>query len=488
MKLITLLFVAIFANYQYCSCTTDEAIATNEIPRDDHAQKPVECRIDEEIKREILGYKPVVDQIVEAVTKGEFKGKMYEELATFVDKFGSRYSGTKNLEDSIDFMQTVLNNYNLDNVHTEPVTFDGWFRGEEYATLIKPRLYEMKILGLGYSVGTPGSGIVAEVLVVNSFEELVAKSDQVKGKIVVYNEEFRSYGQTVKYRSIGAIEAARHGAVAALVRSITPYSIYSPHTGMMHYDSNVTKIPFAAITVEDAQMLRRMSERGSTIEIQLKMANSVEVGLKSRNSVAELRGKTLADRVVLVSGHLDSWDVGQGAMDDGAGAFISWYSLAVLNKLGLRPKRTMRAVLWTVEELGLVGAKQYVKSHYKDLDKFDLVMESDEGTFTPLGIEFAGSPNAQCVVQEILKLMDSINATKFQRGDKMGIGSDIVEFTSLGVPGASLLNQNDKYFYYHHTDADTMTVEDSDMLDKCVALWAAFSYVVADLNTNFKDF
>ncbi|NEU33409.1 peptidase M28 family protein, partial [bacterium LRH843] len=126
------------------------------------------------------------------------------------------------------YMQSVLKNHNLDNVHTEPVTFDGWFRGEEYATLIKPRLYEMKILGLGNSISTPGSGIVAEALVVNSFEELVAKSDQVKGKIVVYNEAFKSYGETVKYRSIGAIEAARHGAVAALLRSVTPYSLYTP--------------------------------------------------------------------------------------------------------------------------------------------------------------------------------------------------------------------------------------------------------------------
>nr|APA33872.1 seminal fluid protein [Nilaparvata lugens] len=486
MKLITLLIVVIYACN--CLCVTEEAIATNEIPRDEQGQKSVECRIDEEVKREILGYKPVVDKIVDAVTKGDFKGKVYDELAAFVDKFGSRYSGTKNLEDAIDYMQSVLKNHNLDNVHTEPVTFDGWFRGEEYATLIKPRLYEMKILGLGNSISTPGSGIVAEALVVNSFEELVAKSDQVKGKIVVYNEAFKSYGETVKYRSIGAIEAARHGAVAALLRSVTPYSLYTPHTGMMHYDPNVTRIPFAAITIEDAQMLRRMSERGSRLEIELKMSNSVEQGLKSRNSVAELAGRKLADRVVLVSGHLDSWDVGQGAMDDGAGAFISWYSLAVLNKLGLRPKRTLRAVLWTVEELGLIGAKQYVKRHYKDLDKFDLVMESDEGTFTPLGMEFAGSENAECVVQEILKLMDSINATKFQRGNKMGIGSDIVEMTSLGVPGASLLNQNDKYFYYHHTNADTMTVEDPDSLDKCLALWAAFSYVVADLNKNFKDF
>lgn len=165
---------------------------------------------------------------------------------------------------------------------------------------------------------------------------------QVDGKIVVFNQDFISYGQTVKYRSTAAVRAAKYGAVATLVRSVTPYSLYSPHTGNQNYDSSVKKIPTASITVEDARMLYRLQQRGEKIVLNIKMEAQDLPEKISRNTVADIKGSTKPEKVVIVSGHLDSWDVGSGAMDDGGGAFMSWASLVVLKSLGLRPKRTVR--------------------------------------------------------------------------------------------------------------------------------------------------
>lgn len=175
-------------------------------------------------------------------------------------------------------------------------------------------------------------------------------------------------------------------------------------------------------------------------------------------------------------------DVGQGAMDDGGGAFISVEALALLRFLNLRPRRTLRTILWTSEEFGLIGAQQYVKRHAKELDKFDAVFESDIGTFKPLGLDFAGSSGAGCIVKEVLKLLAPVNATTFRA--QSDVGSDIGYFIDKGIPALSLNNANEKYFWFHHSEGDTMTVENSDELDLCTAVWAVSSYVLADLSVN----
>ncbi|KRT83574.1 Peptidase, partial [Oryctes borbonicus] len=302
----------------------------------------------------------------------------------------------------------------------------------------------------------------------------------VSGKIVVFNEDWVSYGETVKYRDYAAANAASYGAVATLVRSVTPFSLNTPHTGWQDYNNSVTKIPTACITPEDAHMLHRMYKRGAKLLINIKMGAQHLSDSVSRNTVAELKGILSPDKVVLVSGHLDSWDVGTGAMDDGGGAFISWGALALLRKLNFKSRRTIRSVLWTAEEIGLVGAFAYAKRHRDENQKFTLLMESDEGTFNPLGIEFGGTDQAACVIQEIVKLLHPINATNLERSDN--IGSDIMVWANEGIPRASLLNENGKYFWYHHSDADTMDVEDSENLDKCLAVWTAVAYVAADLS------
>ncbi len=300
----------------------------------------------------------------------------------------------------------------------------------------------------------------------------------------------------------GAIEAAKLGAVASLVRSITPFSIDSPHTGWQHYQENVTQIPTAAISIEVAEMLHRMYLDGEEILIYLYMEAKNYPPVESRNTIAEIAGSELPDQVVIVSGHLDSWDVGQGAMDgkiilsssiscqflilfvllDGGGAFISWNSLALLQLLGLRPRRTLRSILWTAEEEGLVGAGAYFHDHLNSTSAFDFVMESDEGTFRPMGLSFSGSPQAGCILRQILTLMKPLNATQFE--SPMDGGPDIEYFTGVGVPGASLINANERYFWYHHSDGDRMTVQDTDDMDKCTALWAAAAFVVADISVD----
>ena len=376
-------------------------------------------------------------------------------------------------------MLDTLRKEGLDNVHGEVVTVPHWVRGEESAELIEPRNYPLAILGLGYSVGTPAEGITAEVLVVRSFDELKERADEAKGKIVVYNEDFVSYGTTVAYRSNGAAEGAKVGAVATLIRSVTPYSLYTPHTGMQAYQDGVPKIPTACITIEDAQMLWRMSQRGEKIVIKLTMGAQNLPPVHSRNTVAEITGSKYPEQVVLVSGHLDSWDVGQGAMDDGGGAFISWQALSIIRQMGLRPKRTLRAVLWTGEEIGVIGGQKYWEDHHADIANYDMVMESDFGTFTPQGIAFSGNEIATKIMQHLVgTLLAKINANQLTSPAST---PDVPWWVENGVPGGSLKNANEDYFFYHHTFADMMTVENAHSLDLCSAVWAVVAYAVADL-------
>ena len=186
----------------------------------------------------------------------------------------------------------------------------------------------------------------------------------------------------------------------------------------------------------------------------------------------------LPQQVVLVSGHLDSWDVGQGAMDDGGGAFISWQALSVLRQLNLKPKRTLRVVLWTAEEEGLLGSQQYYDQHKGNANNYSLVLESDIGTFKPLGLSFRGSEKAAAIMKEVMSLLKPINATRLTLGD---VGGDITFWVSAGVPGGSLDNANGEYFYFHHSNGDTMTVQDPDNMDLCAALWTVVAYTVANL-------
>ncbi|XP_065126166.2 carboxypeptidase Q-like [Paramisgurnus dabryanus] len=428
--------------------------------------------------REILKYSDIAQQIIDLAVYGKAQNRSYEKLAMFTDTIGNRVSGSENLDLAIKYMYNALTKDGLENVNLEPVKIPHWVRGKESAVMLLPRNHTLAILGLGSSVGTPVEGIEAEVLVVESFDELKKRASEAKGKIVVYNQPFVSYGETVAYRASGASEAAKVGAVASLIRSVTPFSINSPHTGWQWYQPGVAQIPTACITVEDAQMMARIARRGQRIVVRLTMGAQMHPDVDSFNTVAEITGSTHPEQVVLISGHLDSWDVGQGAMDDGGGAIISWEALSLIRDLGLRPKRTLRAVMWSAEEPGGVGAAQYFERHKTNISNFDLVMESDLGTFRPVGLQFTGSDKARAIMQEVMKLLAPINVTSLERE---GEGTDINMWMQAGVPGASLHTADQRYFWFHHSDGDTMSVQDPEEMNLCSAVWAVVAYVVADL-------
>ena len=287
---------------------------------------------------------------------------------------------------------------------------------------------------------------------------------------------FTSYGETVQYRSGGAIAAGRVGAAARLVRSVTPYSQQTPHTGNSRYEDGVPKIPHAAITVEDTEMLHRMQDRGERIELLLKMEAHTLPDAPSRNVMAEITGREFPNEVVVLGGHIDSWDVGQGAMDDGGGVVAAWEAVRLIKELGLRPRRTIRAVGWTSEENGGPGAPQYAIDHADELHV--LAMESDGGTFKPSGFGFTGSDEAFARITEIGTLLDRIESGTITRG---GGGADIGPLMQTGVPGMGLSVDGTKYFWYHHTDSDTIDKLDPDEVALCVATMAVIAYVVADM-------
>jgi carboxypeptidase Q len=336
------------------------------------------------------------------------------------------------------------------------------------------------MLGLGGSIGTPQKGVEAEVLVVNSFKDLKAKAKQAKDKIVLYDVPFTTYGETVQYRVSGAVEAAKVGAVASLIRSVGPFSMKTPHTGNSRYQDGVKKIPHAAITGEDASLLHRLQKRGETVRVQLYMEARTLPDTKSRNIVAEIRGSEKPEEIVVLGGHIDSWDVGQGAMDDAGGCFAAWEALKLMKELGLRPRRTVRLVMWTNEENGLRGAKKYrdlVKEN-DTLHNHVLAMESDGGVFTPRGFGFSGSDEAYEIIEQIGSLLKPIGADKITRG---GGGADISPLMNEGIPGMGLRVDGSRYFWYHHTSADTIDKLSAEEYKKCVATMAVMAYTVANM-------
>ena len=420
-------------------------------------------------------YTADADRLIDAALRDS---AAWNRLALLTDTFGHRLSGSQALENTIDWVLAEMKKDGLENVRGEAVKVPHWVRGEESLTLVSPRKASLPMLGLGLSIATPKQGITAPVMVVSSFADLTARAADAKGKIVLFDVPFTEYGQTVRYRGAGAVAAARVGAVAALVRSVTPMSLRTPHTGAMRYDSTVKKIPTAAVTVEDAMMLRRMIARGQRVVVTLKMSARMLPDAPSRNAIAELRGSELPDEVVIVSGHLDSWDVGQGAMDDGGGVVAAWEAVRLMKQLGLRPRRTVRVVAWTNEENGTAGGNGYRDAHRAELAKHVLAIESDEGVFKPRGVGFTGSDSATAIVKRVGALLTRINANGVVPG---GGGADVGPMMALGVPGMSPDVDGSKYFWYHHTDADTMDKLDPHEMALCVATIAVMAYVIADL-------
>ncbi|HKV73200.1 MAG TPA: M28 family metallopeptidase [Gemmatimonadales bacterium] len=420
-------------------------------------------------------YQATADKIIHAALSDS---SAWNRLALMTDTFGNRLSGSVALERTIDWVLAEMKKDGLANARTEPVMVPHWVRGAESAELVSPRAKPLPMLGLGGSVGTPKKGITAEVLVATSFDDLKAKAASAKGKIVLWDVPFTNYGATVAYRWAGASAAAKAGAVASLVRSVGPASIASPHTGAMGYDTSAAKIPTAAITVEDAMMLHRMADRGEKVVVHLSMEAHTLPDAPSRNVMSELVGREHPEEVVVLGGHIDSWDVGQGAMDDGDGLVVSWEAVRLLKRLGLTPRRTIRVVGWTNEENGTRGGIAYADARGADVARHVLAMESDGGTFRPIGFDFVGSDSAYAVLRQVSALLASIQADSLEKG---GGEADIGPLMERGVPGMGLRTDPEKYFWYHHTNGDTMDKLDPADMARCVATMAVMAYVVADL-------
>jgi carboxypeptidase Q len=423
-------------------------------------------------------YSDIADRLIAASTQDSFA---YNRLAELTDRFGNRLSGSESLERAIDWIIAQMKSDKLDNVRGEPVMVPHWVRGAESIELVAPRSAKISMLGLGGSIGTPPEGITGEVLVVGSYDELTQRAAEAKGKIVLFDVPFTNYGQTVQYRSGGAIAAARVGAIASMIRSVSSYSMRNPHTGTMNYDTTntVPRIPHASISVEDAMMLHRMQNRGEKIVVRIKMSAQTLPDAQSRNVIGEIRGREKPDEVVVMGGHIDSWDVGTGAMDDAGGVVVAWEAIRLMKKLGLQPRRTIRVVGWTNEENGLRGGRAYRDAHVNEVAKHVLAIESDGGVFKPVGFGFSGNDSALAILQQrVAPLLDKIGAGRITKG---GGGADIGPITQLGVPSLGLNVAGEKYFWYHHSDADTVDKLDPREVALCVATMAIMAYVVADM-------
>ena len=425
----------------------------------------------------IDNYRAAAGRIIGAALTSD---RAYERLAHLTDHIGHRLSGSKGLERAIEWAVAEMNRDGLDNVRKERVMVPHWVRGEESLEMLTPLPRRLTVLGLGNSVGTPAEGISAEAVVVRNFAELDRLGEGARGKIVVYNAPFTNYGATVAYRLQGASRAARYGAVAALVRSITPVSLQTPHTGAMSYDANQPRIPVAAVTIETAELLQRMHNRGDHPTLRLKMEAKFLPDAESANVIAELKGTERPDEIVLISGHYDSWDVGQGAHDDGGGCIVAWEAARLLKELGLRPRRTIRVVLYTNEENGLRGGNAYRDAHRAEIGKHVLAIESDSGVFRPegFGLNATAPLQVRSNLQEIAKLLSGIGADGIAAS---GGGADIGPIMREGVVGASLDVEGSKYFDYHHTPADTLDKVNPRELALCVATMAVMAYTVADV-------
>lgn len=405
-------------------------------------------------------------------------GFAWERLAYIGDTFGNRLSGSPNLDAAIQWALAEMKKDGLENVHAEPVKVPHWVRGRESLEIVAPTPQPLVMLGLGNSVGTPAGGIEADLLVVGSFDELEAAGDRVKGRIVLFNVPFTNYGETVRYRASGPSRAAALGAVAVLVRSVGPPGLRTPHTGSLNYAADQPKIPAAAVTTEDAARLQRMQDRGTPVRLKLMMEAHFLPDADSANVVGEIRGREIPDEVVVIGGHFDSWDVGTGSMDDGGGCVVTWEALRMMKKLNLRPRRTVRVVLWTNEENGGRGGQGYRDRHRAELANHVAMMESDSGTFRPLGFGFTGSDAARARLRDVATLLKGIQADAIGPN---GGGADIGPSVQAGnIPALSLEVAGD-YFLLHHSPADTVDKIDPQDFAKSAAAVAVMTYVIAEM-------
>src|SRR6202051_3208385 len=418
----------------------------------------------------------------------------YRELAHLTENIGARPTGSVQARTAAEYVAGELRKLGLD-VRLQPVTVPHWVRGAETAALVEypgmaPETTQKIILtALGGSGSTPMEGITADVVPVNTFDELAALGrDRVAGKIVLFNEvfdkqkaagglAFAAYGETVRYRAAGPKAAADLGAVAALVRSVAGADYRLPHTGF----SIPGAIPAGAVTPEDADLIVHLAAQGK-VRMHLTLVSQKLPDETGYNVIADLKGSEHPEQVVVVSGHLDSWDLGTGAIDDGAGVVMAMQTAEVLQRLHLRPARTLRVIAWMDEETGGAGGRAYATEYTNDFSRHIAAIESDSGAAHPLGFSVKISPAAIDALRPIQSVLQSIGATVFEPSTYPP-GADITPLSDAGVPAFGLLQDGRKYFAYHHPAADTLDKVVPAELRENAAAMAVLAYAL----TNMKD-
>jgi hypothetical protein len=410
----------------------------------------------------------------------------WETLAHLTDNIGPRLTGSRNAAIAVKYTTERFREWGID-VRDEKVMVPHWVRGEERASLVSHNDQKIVLTALGGSVATPAAGITGEVVEVGSYDELKQLGAKVKGKIVYYNNpmdmdlvrggrSFEAYRRAVEFRGSGASHAAEYGAVAAVIRSVGSASLRTPHTGAMRYDPNLPKIPAAAMTAEDAMLLHRLLAKGEKVRMHLVLTPKTLPDTESANVVAEIRGSEHPDEIVLVGGHLDSWDLGTGAIDDAGGVAMSMETLHLIKELGLTPKRTIRCVLFMNEENGLRGGRGYFAAHGKE--KHVAAIETDAGVAAPTGFDTTLKGDALEAFEERTKSLARVNANRFSTEGETG--ADTSPLTEAGVTGFGFVPEPLHYFDYHHSPADTLDKIEPKDLSADVAAVAALTWVLAN--------
>src|SRR6516162_1642198 len=420
----------------------------------------------------------------------------YRQVAHLANNIGPRLSGSAQAARAVEHMANELKAIGCE-VQLEKVMVPHWVRGEETAALVEfpgqaqNTTQKIVLSALGESVATPPEGIEADVVAVRNFDELKSMPrDRVVGKIVLFNHPFdkqmaaegrggEAYGEAVVYRSDGPSTASRLGAVACLIRSVGAADYRLPHTGETDYANDAPKIPAGAVTSEDADLIAALIPQGP-VRMKLVLTPQTLPDVESANVIGDIKGSKYPEQVVIVSGHLDSWDLGTGAIDDGAGVAVSMEAANLIQKLHLKPRRTIRMIAWMNEENGSAGSKQYAKDHGKEWASHFAAMETDGGAGHPLGINIKGKPELKKMLAPVASILQDSGAGILNLVEHCG--ADIAPMEKAGVPAFSPIQDSRFYFNYHHTAADTL----DKIVPKELAENSAVVAVVANALANME--
>lgn len=412
------------------------------------------------------------------------------------DRVGARLAGSSGADRAVDWALAAMRRAGLVNVRKEPLRVPRWIRGEESAEIVGPTSQKLHITTLGGSVGTraPGAAsdaaaaaIEGDVIESPSLDALPALGEKLRGRIVLLNREmartrdFDGYRDAVAQRSRGAAHAGKYGALAVLVRSTGTGYHRLPHTGAMRYEDGGPRIPAAALATEDADLIHRLLQAGETVRVRLRLGARLDGEVESANVVGEVRGRELPQEVVLMGAHLDSWDLGTGALDDGAGCGIvldTARRLALAAAQGRGPRRTVRAVLFMNEELGLSGARAYAKQHEGELSRHVAALEADSGSGAPFGYRVTGGEPARLLVGRWLAPLGSLVPTDISNVEEWG--ADLLPLQGAGVPVVGVAQDVSDYFEWHHTAGDTFDKIRPAELARAQAAFAALALAAAD--------